>query len=76
MLSKNEGRADRIARAVAGAGLLACSMRRLTRSQGKTLGVVSALIGATLLVTAATGFCPIYAALGTHTSTPSTGDPA
>jgi hypothetical protein len=76
MLGKNEGRADRIARAVAGAGLLACSVRRMTRSQGMPLGVVTALIGATLLFTAATGFCPIYAALGIHTSTPSTGDPA
>jgi uncharacterized membrane protein len=76
MFGTNEGRADRIARAVAGAGLLACSIRRMTRSQGKTLGVVGALIGATLLFTAATGSCPIYSALGIDTSTPSTGEPA
>ena len=68
MFGKNEGRADRIARTVAGAGLLACSLRRLTRSQGKTLGILGALTGATLLFTAATGFCPVYAALGIDTS--------
>jgi hypothetical protein len=76
MFSQNEGRADRIARAVAGAGLLACSIRRLTREQSKTLAVLGALTGATLLFTAATGSCPIYTVLGIHTSTPSTGDPA
>jgi hypothetical protein len=69
MFGNNEGRADRIARAVAGAGLLACSVRSLTRSQGRTLGIVGALVGATLLLTAAAGTCPIYAALGIDTST-------
>ena len=68
MFSKNEGRADRIARAVAGTGLLACSIRRMGRSQNKTLGILGALAGAALLFTAATGFCSIYAALGIDTS--------
>jgi uncharacterized membrane protein len=76
MFGKNEGRADRIARAAAGAGMLACSVRRMTRGQGMLLGVLGALTGATLLFTAATGSCPIYAALGIDTSTPSTGEPA
>jgi uncharacterized membrane protein len=68
MFGQNENRADRFARAFAGAGLLACSIRRLTRGQGKTLAVLGALTGATLLFTAATGSCPIYAALGVSTS--------
>ncbi len=76
MFGKNEGRTDRLARAIAGAGVLACSVRRMTRSQGRTLGILGALIGATLLFTAATGSCPIYAALGIDTSTQPTGDPA
>ncbi len=68
MFGNNEGRADRIVRAVAGTGLLACSVRRLTRSQGKTLGILGAIAGAALLFTAVTGFCSIYAALGIDTS--------
>jgi uncharacterized membrane protein len=68
MFGQNESRADRIARAVAGAGLLACSIRRLTRGRGKTLAVFGALTGATLLFTAATGSFPIYSALGVSTS--------
>ncbi len=68
MFGTNESRKDRIARAALGAGLLACSVRRLGRSSGTTLGIVGALTGATLLFTAATGFCPIYAVLGFDTS--------
>ena len=68
MFGKNESRADRIARAVAGTGLLACSIRRMRRSQNKTLGILGAIIGAALLFTAVTGFCSIYAALGIDTS--------
>ncbi len=68
MFGKNEGRADRIARAAAGAGLLACSIRRMRRSQNKTLGILGAIAGAALLFTAVTGFCSIYAVLGIDTS--------
>ena len=76
MLVKNVGTLDRAVRALLGAGLLACSVRRIARSQGKTLGIAGALIGATLLFTASTRSCPIYAALGIDTSTQSTGEPA
>jgi uncharacterized membrane protein len=76
MLEKNEGRADRIARAVVGTGVLACSVRRMGRSHGNVLAIAGAIAGATLLFAAATGSCPIYAALGIDTSTQSTGDPA
>jgi uncharacterized membrane protein len=68
MFDKNEGRTDRIARAVAGAGLVACSVRRIARSQGTVLGVLGVLTGATLLFTAATGTCLIYSSLGIDTS--------
>jgi uncharacterized membrane protein len=68
MFGKNESRADRIARAAAGAGLLACSIKRMASGRGKALAVLGALTGATLLFTAATGSCPVYAALGIDTS--------
>jgi uncharacterized membrane protein len=68
MFEKNESTTDRIVRAVAGAGLVACSIRRLARSQGTVLGVGGLLAGATLLFTAATGTCLIYSALGIRTS--------
>jgi uncharacterized membrane protein len=74
---KNEGALDRGARALIGGGLLACSIRRLGVASGRPLGILSAVIGAGLLVTAATtGCCPLYRALGIDTSTQSTGDPA
>jgi uncharacterized membrane protein len=73
---KNEGALDRGARALIGGGLLACSIRRLGVASGRPLGILSAIIGAGLLVTAAAGCCPLYRALGIDTSTQSTGDPA
>ena len=66
MFEKNESTTDRLVRAGAGtalvaAGAVACAAHR------RPLGALSALIGAVLLVTAATGCCPLYRAL--HFST-------
>ena len=68
MFGTNVGKKDRVARAVVGAGLLACSAWRLSRGSGKLLPLLGGLAGATLLFTAATRSCPIYAALGMNTS--------
>ena len=68
MFEKNEGRTDRIARAVVGAGLLACSAWRSARGSGKLLGMLGALTGATLLFTAATGPARSMPPLGIDTS--------
>jgi hypothetical protein len=68
MFGTNVGQIDRIARVVLGAGMVACSLRRLSRSSGKALPVLGMLAGATFLFTAATKSCPIYAALGISTS--------
>ena len=68
MFGTNVGLVDRGARGVVGAGLVACSLRRLTRSPGRALPLIGLLAGVTLLFTAATSSCPIYAALGVSTS--------
>lgn len=73
---KNEGTFDRGARALLGAVLLACSVKRLGVTSGKPLGILVAAMGAGLLLTATIGCCPLYRALGIDTSTHPTGEPA
>jgi uncharacterized membrane protein len=68
MFTRNESSADRIARTVAGAALLAVSFASLSLTSGKPLGIVAAVVGAVLLLTAATGMCPLYRLLHIHTS--------
>ena len=68
MFDKNEGSADRLVRAVAGAGLLAASFARLGVRSAKPLGILSAFIGAVLLFTAATGSCLLYRLVGVNTA--------
>jgi hypothetical protein len=68
MFIKNESPADRIARTVVGAVLLVVSFASLSLTSGKPLGIIAAVIGAVLLVTAATGMCPLYRLLHIHTS--------
>jgi hypothetical protein len=62
MFEKNESTADRLVRAGAGtalvaAGAVACATHR------RPLGALSALVGGVLLITAASGCCPLYRAL-------------
>ncbi len=71
MFGTNIGSIDRIARGVLGAGLLTCAALRFVRGS-RSLAILGALAGATLLYTAATGSCPIHAALGVSTSKQST----
>lgn len=60
----NEGPIDRIARIAAGAALVAVAVLGLVASP---LALVAGAVGAILLVTGATGFCPLYAVLGVST---------
>lgn len=66
MFETNERPADRAARAVAGAGLMAASTK-LGVTSAKPLGVVAVLLGVVLVFTAATGCCPLYRAFGFST---------
>ena len=60
----NESMIDRIVRAVIGIVLLALYF---TNVLSGVLGIILLVVGAILLVTAAIGFCPLYALLKTST---------
>lgn len=60
----NEGTVDRAVRGVAGAVLVVVA---LLIGLASVLGIVLAVVGAILLVTAAVGFCPIYRVFGLST---------
>jgi uncharacterized membrane protein len=68
MLEKNESTADRVVRALVGAGLLVASYASLGVTSAKPLGILSALVGAVLLFTAATGSCLLYRLVGINTA--------
>jgi uncharacterized membrane protein len=68
MFTRNESTADRIVRTVVGAALLAVSLATLGLTSGKLLGIVAAVGGAILLLTAAIGMCPLYRLLHIDTS--------
>ncbi len=63
-MTKNEGDLDRIVRAVAGVALLSAAFML---GVGTAVQVVLGVVGAVLLVTAAAGFCPLYALFGVRT---------
>jgi len=58
MFKVNEGTADRTIRAIVGIALIALAL---------TKGWLWAWIGVVPLLTAAIGFCPLYAVLGINT---------
>jgi len=58
MFKVNEGTADRTIRAIVGIALIALAL---------TKGWLWAWIGVVPLLTAAIGFCPLYALLGVNT---------
>jgi hypothetical protein len=68
MFPRNEGTADRIARAVAGSGLIALSVG-LSVASRRRLGLGAALLGSTLLFTAVSGSCQLYRPFGINTTT-------
>jgi hypothetical protein len=59
-MKTNESNLDRIIRAVVGIVLLALYFAGNVTG---ALGIVFIVVGAVLLLTAATGFCPLYALL-------------
>ncbi len=63
-MERNASPADRIVRAVLGTALVGLSIWGLGVAGGSVLGIVSAALGGVLLVTAATGFCPLYKLFG------------
>jgi len=60
----NEGTTDRILRAAAGVVALVIA---LMTGLGSVGGILMLVVAAILLVTAATGFCPLYRAFGLST---------
>lgn len=64
-MKTNEGSADRIVRLVLGIALLGVALGVLGISS--IGGIIAAVVGVVMLVTAAVGFCPAYAILGLKT---------
>ncbi|MEZ5184421.1 MAG: DUF2892 domain-containing protein [Candidatus Nanopelagicales bacterium] len=64
-MTTNESSVDRIIRLVAGVVALIAAFAVGLGSLG---GIVLAVIGVVLLVTAAVGFCPLYRVLGISTN--------
>lgn len=58
-MTRNEGGADRVVRALAGAGLIAATLAGAIGPWG--------WIGVVPLLTAAIGWCPLYTLLGINT---------
>jgi hypothetical protein len=63
-MHRNEGTVDRIVRLVIAAAAVAVG---LAVGLTSVLGVVAAVVAVIMVVTAATGFCPLYAVLGVST---------
>ena len=66
-MTANEGTADRAVRAVAGIAILVIAWMWLGLAVGALLGVLAAVVGVVLLVTAVVGFCPAYRMVGMST---------
>jgi hypothetical protein len=64
-MKTNEGSADRIVRLVLGIALLGVALGVLGISS--IGGIIAAVVGVVMLVTAAIGFCPAYAIFGFKT---------
>ncbi len=62
-MTRNEGTADRVLRAILGAAVILLALWSLAGA----LYWIALAIGAVLLLTAASGFCPAYRLLGVRT---------
>jgi membrane-bound ClpP family serine protease len=60
MIKRNIGTIDQVARLIAGASLLIIAFTILDAADAAAGGIVLAVIGALLIMTAATGFCIGY----------------
>lgn len=63
-MTRNEGNLDRIVRIVAGAAL---AVLFVTGVAAGVLGWILLALGAVLVLTGLTGFCPLYAVFGVQT---------
>lgn len=63
-MTRNESNPDRLVRAALAVVLAALA---LSTGAGTTAGIALLAVAAVLLVTAAVGFCPLYALLGIST---------
>lgn len=63
-MSRNEGTADRVIRLVVA---VVAVLAAFAVGAGSVLGIVLLVVGAVMLVTAATGFCPLYRVFGLST---------
>lgn len=63
-MSRNEGTADRVIRLVVA---VVAVLAAFAVGAGSALGIVLLVVGAVMLVTAATGFCPLYRVFGLST---------
>ena len=66
-MKANEGTVDRIIRAVLGVVMLWAGLWPLNGLQAAVLGIVVAVLGLILLVTALTGYCALYRLFGIST---------
>lgn len=64
IMQRNEGNVDRIIRVVV--AVVAFAVAALV-GFGSVLGIVLAVVGVVMLVTAAVGFCPLYRVFGLST---------
>ena len=63
-MHKNEGNVDRIVRLVIAAAAVVVAV---AAGLGSVLGIVAAVVAVVMVVTAAIGFCPLYAVFGVST---------
>ena len=66
-MKQNVGSIDKIVRFVLGAVLILAGLLALGGLSGSILGIIAAVVGVVLIVTAAIGWCPIWMALGINT---------
>jgi membrane-bound ClpP family serine protease len=60
MFKQNEGPIDRIVRCILGIAAMVVAFLVLDAGDAAAGGIVLAVVGVVLLVTAATGFCAVY----------------
>jgi hypothetical protein len=68
-MEKNVGRADQVARLMAGPALLILGYSRMGGREGRTLGLLAMMSGVSLIESAITRICPVSALLGIDTRT-------
>ncbi|MFI4896763.1 MAG: DUF2892 domain-containing protein [Phycisphaerales bacterium JB059] len=66
----NEGSIDRVVRLIFGGVLLAAALLWLGLMDASLWGILAAVVGVVLVLTAAIGFCPAYKLCGLSTCRP------